>query len=423
MFLRLSALACALFLAACAATPAEREEPASNQARQAVPAPEPAAEDSADLPITLVEGQAEFGLALYRVLGEKPGNLFLSPVSLSTALGMVYAGAEGQTAAEMASALRFPGRATHDQAAALLRALPADGEGRKLTVASALWVQEAFPLRPAFLSVMRDRYGSPPRGVDFVDAPDSAIAEVNRWAEEQTNGRIRGLIQRANVNHLTRLILTNAVWFKADWLRPFQARQTGPRPFHLAAGGTVQVPMMRQRGNFRLLEAPAFEAVEMPYKGEEFSMLIFLPRTRAGLKAFEAELDAGRLSGWIDALRTSQPRDLELVVPKIELETRGSLVAPLQALGMRRAFTSSAQLGGIAEADLRVSEVIHQTWLRVDEKGTEAAAATGAIAEIVSVPRPFHADHPFFFAIYDKRTKTLLFIGRIERPSPPSTSS
>jgi serpin B len=133
----------------------------------------------------------------------------------------------------------------------------------------------------------------------------------------------------------------------------------------------------------------------------------------------ERELTAERLTGWIDALRSSERRDLELVLPKLELDTRASLVPPLQALGMRRAFTSSAQLGGIADQDLRISDVIHQTYLRVDEKGTEAAAVTAAIAEIVSRPREFHADRPFFFLIHDNRTKTLLFIGRIERPSPP----
>jgi serpin B len=372
------------------------------------------------LPESFARGQAEFGLALYRELGAKPGNLFLSPVSLSTALAMVYAGAEGETASEMARALRFPASRTHDEAGALLRALPVEGEARRLSIANALWVQAGFPLKPAFTATMHDRYRGDAQPVDFIDAPEAAVTAINRWAEQQTAGRIRGLIQRENVTDRTRLVLTNAVYFKADWLSPFQAVQTRLRPFRLAGSGAIEVPMMRQRGRFRLLDEPAFEAVEMPYKGEEFSMMVFLPKAGSTLGAFEAELGADRLGQRIEALRAAERADIELVVPKLELDTRGSMVPVLQALGMRRAFSDQAQLRGIADADLRISDVIHQTWLRVDEKGAEAAAATGALAEIVSMPRPFHADRPFFFVIRDNRTGTLLFIGRIERPTPPS---
>ena len=151
-------------------------------------------------------------------------------------------------------------------------------------------------------------------------------------------------------------------------------------------------------------------------------MLLFLPKEGTGLRAFEQALDGKALGGWIDRLMSAQRYDLELVVPKLELDTRASLVPQLQALGMRRAFTQMAQLGGMADARLYLSDVLHQTWLRVDEKGTEAAAVTAGLAEIVSMPRPFHADRPFFFAIRDNRTGTLLFLGRIEHPTPPKTN-
>jgi serine protease inhibitor len=408
--LRSTALALVSLLAACTASPPGGEP--------AAPAPRAAA-SAEDLPASLARGQIEFGLNLYRELGTQAGNLFLSPVSLSTALAMVQAGAEGDTAAEMARALRFPASNLHGQAAAQIRDLPLEAEGRQLRIANALWIQKGFPLKPAFLATVGASYGGAPRIVDFVEAPEQAVATVNRWAEEQTNGRIRGLIQRQNVNELTRVILTNAVWFKADWLHPFPPLQTRPRPFHLGDGGTVSAPMMRQRGQFRLLNGPGFEAVELPYKGEEFSMMIFLPRPETGLGALEAALGADALSGWIEALRRSERADLELVVPKLELDTRASLVPPLQALGMRLAFTESAELKGMADAELFLSDVIHQTWLRVDEKGTEAAAATAAIAEIESMPRAFHADRPFFFLIRDNRSVALLFLGRIENPSAP----
>lgn len=414
MFVRSAILAFALLSASCASRQPEPEEPA---ARQELPAPAPAADLPA--PASIVAGQTQFGLDLYRQLGAKPGNLFLSPASISMALGMVYAGAEAETAAEMERALRYPGGAVHEGMADLLRRLPIAEEDRRVSLANALWVQKDFALKPVFLERIRRHYGGGASPVDFVGAPDQAIGTVNRWAEEQTAGRINGILQRENINDRTRLVLTNAVYFKADWLRQFQAAQTRARPFRLAGGGSVQVPMMRQRGMFRLLDDPSFEAVEMPYKGEELSMLVFLPKESSSLKQFEQGLEAAGLVGWIDRLKAAERTDLELVVPKLELETRASLVPQLRALGMTRAFTQMAQLGGISDARLYLSDVLHQTFLRVDEKGTEAAAVTAGLAEIVSRPREFHADRPFFFAIRDNRSGTLLFIGRIERPTPP----
>lgn len=400
--------------ASCASPrPADTPEPAPEQAQPAQAAIERPA------PASIVAGQAEFGIGLYRKLGERPGNLFLSPASVSMALGMVHAGAEGETAAEMERALRYPSGAVHEGMADLLRSLPIESEGRRLSLANALWVQQSFDLKPSYLEQIRRHYGGGARQVDFIGAPVEALAAVNRWAEEQTAGRIKTILQRENINERTRLVLTNAVYFKADWLHPFQAAQTRPRPFRLAGGGSVSVPMMRQRSSFRLLETPSFEAVELPYKGEELSMLLFLPKEGSSLGQFEQALDGQALRGWAEQLAASQRSDLELVVPKLELEARASLVPQLQALGMRRAFTQMAELGGMSDARLYLSDVLHQTYLRVDEKGTEAAAVTAGLAEIVSRPREFHADRPFFFVIRDNRTGTLLFLGRIERPSPP----
>jgi serpin B len=406
-------LAGALLSASCASPQPEPREPAPKPDR---PAAAPVEQSE---PADVTAGQAEFGIELYRRLGTEPGNLFLSPASISMALGMVHAGAEGETAAEMERALRYPKGAVHEGMAGLLRSLPIAAEGRRLSIANALWVQRSFPLKPSYVETVRLHYGGGARPVDFVGAPVDAIAAVNRWAEEQTAGRIKGILQRENITDRTRLVLTNAVYFKADWLQPFQAVQTRARPFKLSGGGTLAVPMMRQRSMFRLLETPSFEAVEMPYKGEEISMLLFLPKETSSLKQFEQALEGQALRGWAEQIMSSERRDLELVVPKIELETRASLVPQLQALGMKRAFTQMAQLGGMSDGRLYLSDVLHQTYLRVDEKGTEAAAVTAGLGEIVSMPREFHADRPFFFVIRDNRSGTLLFLGRIERPSPP----
>ena len=416
MFFRSLIGAGALLLISCAAAEPQPQEPV---AQKAGPVPPPTDPTQSPAPASVTAGQTEFGLDLYRRLAAKRGNVFVSPASISMALGMVYAGAEGETAAEMARALRYPRADVHEGMAELLRSLPLAAEGRRLTIDNALWVQQGFPLKSGYLDQVRRHYGGGTQQVDFVAAPVQAIATINRWAQEKTAGRIRGILQRENINDRTRLVLTNAVYFKADWLQPFQASQTRSRPFRLSGGSSVSVPMMRQRGMFKLLETPSFEAVEMPYKGEELSMMLFLPKESDGLEPFERALEGEALRGWIEQLRSSERRDLELVVPKLELDTRASLVPELQALGMRRVFTEFAQLQGMADARLFLSEVLHQTYLRVDEKGTEAAAVTAGLAEIVSMPRQFHADHPFFFVIRDNRTGTLLFVGRIERPSPP----
>lgn len=410
----LASMLLAISCASCASPQPEPQAPPPKQDRPALPPARLSA------PASVTAGQTEFGVELYRRLAAEPGNLFLSPASVSMALGMVYAGAEGETAAEMAQALRYPAAGANEGMADLLRRLPIAAEGRRLDIANALWVQQTFPLKPAYLDQVRRHYGGGAQAVDFTGAPDRAIATVNRWAEEKTAGRIKSILRPENINDRTRLVLTNAVYFKADWLHPFQAAQTRPRPFKLGGGTTVSVPMMRQRGHFRLLENPSFEAVEMPYKGEELSMLLFVPKESVGLKAFERQLEGKALSGWIDRLMASERHDLSLVVPKLELDTRASLVPQLQALGIRRAFTQMAQLGGMADARLYLSDVLHQTYLRVDEKGTEAAAVTAGLAEIVSMPRLFEVDRPFFFVIRDNRSGTLLFLGRIERPIAPN---
>jgi len=415
LFYRSAFAAGALLLMSCA-SPDPQPQAQQPPARQAEAAPRP---PSAPAPASVTAGQTEFGIALYRRIGAEPGNIFLSPASISMALGMVHAGAEGETAAEMARALRYPAAGAHEGMADLLERLPIEAEGRRVSIANALWVQRDFSLKPDYLDRVRRHYGGGARPVDFVAAPAEAIATVNRWAEERTAGRIKTILQPENITDRTRLVLTNAVYFKADWLLPFHASQTRPRPFRPSGGGTVTVPMMRQRIMLKLLETPAFEAVEMPYKGEELSMLIFLPKEGEGLKGFEQTLEAEALDGWIDRLRSSERADLELVVPKLELDTRASLVPQLQALGIRRAFTQQAELQGIADGRLYLSDVLHQTWLRIDEKGTEAAAVTAGLAEIVSMPRRFHVDRPFFFVIRDNRSGTLLFLGRIEQPSPP----
>jgi len=418
----LCAAALALTFAGCAAPPAEprAEAPAAAAPAEAAPASVAPGEERQ----ALVAGNAEFAIDLYRRLGA--GNLFFSPAGISTAFGMAQAGARGETALEIARALRYPlaGEPLHSTLGPLTRELVLDQPGRRLAVANALWVQTGYPLLPAYTRTLGTHYGAPPTSLDFEGDRAGAAAAISRWAEQNTNGRIRDLLAPDDLHPRTRLVLTNTVWFKADWQRQFEAGATRERDFFVRGGAPVKVRMMHQReAQFRHLDGGGFDAIELPYRGEEMSMLVFLPKTRDGLPAFERELTGANLRAWTDTLRSAEPKVVDLALPKIELRTRYDLPVPLQEMGMRLVYTEASDLSGISTAErLLIDRAIHQTFLLVDEKGTEAAAATAITIRPVSAPPTpqvrFHADHPFFFLIRDNRSGALLFMGRIEAPAP-----
>ncbi|HWH22588.1 MAG TPA: serpin family protein [Allosphingosinicella sp.] len=432
-------LAAALMgLAGCTVPPATAEAPPQEQARRAPPMLPQASERAWEEPRSVVEGSTQFGIDLYKRLAEQGGNVFLSPTSLTTAFGLAYAGARGLTAEEMRRVVHYPaGESVHGELGALLRQYAIDGQGQRLAVANALWVQSGFPIEQSYLGLVRQHYSAEPRQVDFVRQPARAVAAVNQWAEANTNGRIKGLLTEQNVDALTRLILTNTVYMKADWLKPFEKGATrqeafyphgvpGPAPTPGGMEPPVRMSFMSQESFFRYMEnggdGPRFQAVELPYQGEEMSMVIFLPASPIGLAEFERALGAQRLHGWLDALSKAERRNVLLEIPKLKMEARHSLVPELKALGMRRAFSETeADFSGISKAGrLLIDDVLHQTFLEVDEKGTEAAAATAILIRTTSAPPTpvvFRANHPFFFLIRHNPTGWVLFIGRVRKPS------
>ncbi|MDP8995213.1 MAG: serpin family protein [Pseudomonadota bacterium] len=409
-----------LALAACAAPEQAAEPPTRPQAAEAPPALVPAGQERA----ALARATLAFGLDLYRRLGERERNLFLSPVSVAAAFGLVQPGARGETAEEIARTMRWPlaGERLHAALGDLLRDLALDEEGRRLVIADALWVQQGYRLQPDYVAALGTHYGARASAVDFARRPAEAGAEISAWAQRSTNGRIRNLVGPRDLTPDTRLVLTNAVWFKADWLIAFSPNATHDRAFRVAGGAPVTTRFMRQRTSFRYLEGPGFQAAELPYRGEETAMILFLPRDPQGLPALERALTAERLAGWVDALRGSERRYLDLILPKLRMETRYDLPPTLAAMGMRLAFSRNADFTGITEVErLKLDRAIHQTFLLVDEQGTEAAAATAISVVPVSArpePVPFHADRPFLFLIRDNRSGAILFIGRIETPPP-----
>lgn len=363
------------------------------------------------------QGKLAFGIDLYRRLGADGGNIVFSPVSITAAFGLVQPGARGETAEQIRRVLRL--RSDSDQTA-MLTALPLDQPGRRVTIGNAVWLQQGYPLKPDYRRIVTDRSGAPPRPLDFRNA-QAAAAAINRWVEIGTAGKIKRLVDPTSIEPDTRLVLTNTVYLKADWTRPFDRSDTQSGAFRLASGQSVTVPFMSQIVPHRLLETNSFQAVELAYQGDELAMILFLPRAPDGLAAFERELTATKLEKWIKELRATESRSVNVNIPKLELATRYELPETLQRMGMVLAFSNQADLSGITDAErLKIDNVTHQATLAVDELGTEASAATAIQIRPVSAPPPgvlFRADHPFFMAIRDNRSGTLLFMGRIADPS------
>jgi serpin B len=391
--------------------------------KQRVTSPDVAAPDLADL----VDGNSAFAFDLYQVLREENDNFFYSPYSISLALAMTYAGARGETEQQMADTLHFilPQDRLHPAFNGLDLELARrgegargkDGEGFRLNVVNALWGQEGFQFLSAFLDVLAEDYGAGLRLLDFVNAPEESRVTINDWVSDQTEGRIEDLIPQDVINTLTRLVLTNAIYFNAAWAEPFEPDQTNDGTFHLLDGGEVTVPMMRQTESFGYAEGEEYRAVELPYDGWELSMVILLPEA-GEFEPFEGSLDAEQ----VDAiLKNLARRQVTLTMPKFEFESGFSLKEALAAMGMPDAFTGAADFSGMTGSrDLFIREVIHQAFVSVDEAGTEAAAATAVVMELGAMPGEpvgVTVDRPFVFLIRDIETGAILFVGRVVDPS------
>jgi serpin B len=382
--------------------------------------------DDADLS-ALVAGNQAFALELYRYLAEQDeDNLFLSPHSISAALAMVYAGARGTTESEMAAALHFtlPQARLHPAFNALDLTLSERGEGAegqddggfRLNIVNALWGQQGHSFEDAYLDTLARNYGAGMRLVDYVQDAEAARQAINGWVSEQTEGRIEDLIPQGALDEMTRLVLTNAIYFNAAWAEPFQEAATRDGDFYLLDGSTVEVPLMRQMSGFRYADGDGYQAIELPYDGQELSMVILLPDDGA-FEAFEQDLDQDTLAAILDALSFTR---IDLTMPRFEIRSKVSLVDTLSALGMTQAFTEAADFSGIdGTQDLLITDVFHQTFVSVDETGTEAAAATGVVVGVTSAPTDppeVRVDRPFIFLIRDIETEAVLFMGRSVDP-------
>jgi serpin B len=369
-----------------------------------------------------VEGNNAFAFDLYARLRDQPGNLFFSPYSISTALAMTYAGARGETAAEMARVLHFPAdqNALHPAYRELIMELNGHGLPRdyQLVVANALWGRRGQFL-PEFLQTTRANYGAGLRDVNFRFDPEQARRTINRWVESQTRDKIKELLQKDDVNKDTELVLTNAIYFKAAWEHVFQSAATKKdADFHVSSDKTTKVDLMQQTQTFPYVDAGTFQALALPYEGGDLQMLVLLPKAADGLAELEKGLTAAALRGCVAKLR---PTRVEVALPKFKVNARLDVAGTLGAMGMPSAFRPDADFTGMdGRRGLYISKVIHQAFVDVDEEGTEAAAATAVVMMRASPPpKPaarFRADHPFVFLIRDTKTDSTLFLGRVRNP-------
>lgn len=384
----------------------------------------PGAAGPASKPV--VEGNSAFALDLYSRLREREGNLFFSPWSISAAFGMTYAGARGETEAEMAKVLHatLPQKDLHPAWAALIASLDTSGKdkGYKLNVANALWGQRDEPFLPDFLSLTQSNYGAGLRLVDYKSDTEGARKKINVWVEEQTNQKIKDLIKPGVLDPMTRLVLVNAIYFKGDWAKQFPKGETKDAPFHLADGKDVQAALMHLKEKFSYMETPTLQVLQMPYKGGDLAMLVLLPVKADGLPEVEKSLTLDTLAGWIGRLDSGTKVDVFL--PKFRMTGEFSLKETLESMGMRLAFSDAkADFSGMngRKDDLYIQAAVHKAFVDVNEEGTEAAAATAVtLGERGGPPRPppvFRADHPFLFLIRDLRSGSLLFIGRVANPA------
>jgi serpin B len=366
-----------------------------------------------------------FAVDLYaRLRSTEKGNLFFSPQSISTALAVTYAGARGETAEEMARTMHFslPQDRLPAGYAELTQAVRGGGgtQSYRLSIANRLWGQRGMSFLDAFVAVTRRDYGAELGLVDFATNAEGARGEINGWVAKETEQKIRDLIPAGVLGPDTRLVLANAIYFRGDWARQFEKSATHEQPFHVSGGTTVAVPLMfaKMTAGFGGQPDVGLKVVELPYKGDDLSMVVLLPDAPEGLAEMEAKLTAESLRQWTAGLAR---RDVLVYLPRFSMESGFGLGSTLAAMGMPLAFSDRADFSGMnGTRDLSISAVLHKARVDVDEQGTEAAAATGVAVGVRAVrpeePPTFRADHPFVFFIRHNPTGAILFLGRVTNP-------
>jgi len=373
---------------------------------------------------SVVNGNNKLAFDLYSKYKSKEGNMFFSPYSISTALAMTYEGAKGQTAKEMKKVLHFPSnKKLREGSVKLIESINSAEDDYKLSTANALWAQEDYKFLQKYFEAVEKYYGGKVTNMDFKNNPDGSREKINKWVEDKTYEKIKDLIPSGALNDLTRLVLTNAVYFKSKWLKQFDKEKTYDADFKMDSGNMVKAKMMLSQGEksrFNYAETDIMQALELPYVGDKLSMLILLPKEN--LSSLEGSLNAEMLA---ETKQSLAEYEVHVHLPKFKFETKYFMANTLKKMGMPTAFLDdgSADFSGMTgNRDLYISNVIHQTFIDVNEESTEAAAATAVIMMRCTSMMPpkykvFRADHPFIFAIQQKETGSILFMGRVSNPT------
>jgi len=314
--------------------------------------------------------------------------------------------------------LTLPQNRIHPAMSEVIGATKPGAGGYELVTANALWGQQGYDFLPDFVSLTQKYYGAGFNAVDFKNQTESARLTINSWVSEQTKQKINDLLAPGVLTDLTRLVLTNAIYFKGNWAVQFKKEDTHDLPFYLGGGKTVNAPLMYRKGKYKYVETDSLQVLELPYFGEELSMVVLLPKAKDGLAGLENELSADKLDEWLSQAYTNE---VMVYLPKFKLESKFLLNQTLADMGMVDAFSVKADFSGIeSKKELMITAVVHKAFVEVNEEGTEAAAATAVVFGLKSmaVMEPeFKADHPFIFLIRDNRSGAILFIGRVNDPS------
>lgn len=427
-------LAAALFLTSCAVAAPQSSAPAQSSAQITASAGDYS-------PEAIAAANTQFGVELYaqvmkdaRAKNEPPGNLLISPASVSTAFGLAYAGATGETEAQIANVLHFPpnDEALDKTLGSLLLGMQTDRPDARLTVNNALWLDKGTVLEDDYQRRMNTYFASKNHRVDYKNNHNAARLKINDWVEEKTEDKIQDLLSKSDVTEDTRAVLINTIYMKADWSRQFPEGATRDREFY-APDSMKSVAMMSQQGRFLHRKGRGFSAINLPYgRSQDLTMTVFLPNSKTGLEAFEAKLSRQILEQTHQAFKNPEPKLVNVRLPKFKAKDTHKLGESLSTLGMKVPFTNAADFSRAVDASkqpdgypLKLKDVIQKTFIEVDENGTEAAAATAISAIIVtSAPRKppkvinFHANHPFFYTISHQESGMVLFMGRVVDPSP-----
>ena len=368
----------------------------------------------------IVKKNSKFALELYReLIKTEKGNLFFSPYSISTALAMVYAGARGETAKEMAKTCRFTmnEKELHETFSILRKKIQSNRKSCRLSVANSLWAQKGYCFWNSYFAMLSRYYEAGVKTVDFKNDLEDSRKTINEWVSKKTEEKIKELFQKGILNKMVRLVLVNAIYFKGTWRVGFDAKKTKKAPFHLNDGKEINVPTMYVKDNFKYAENKVLQALELPYSGNKMSLLVLLPRNPKMWKFVESKMNLRNIK---DTFKHIKMKKVAVYLPKFKMSCGFSLGKILKKMGMRLAFSMGADFSGMTgRKDLAISKVIHKSFVKINESGTEAAATTGVTMFRKSAPaKPtvFRVDRPFIFIIYDRESKSILFMGRVMNP-------